>query len=591
MKKHTLSILLILSLLLSLLAGCGEDKPEPAGPLFAERGQVERAPLGTLQPARDAAAVLDAMTLAGQSQTALWEDGALRPESGRSLEISAPAPDDTVITDGSYLYLLDSYGLVIFSAAGADSQLLSYTRVPRESAGWSERLYLDGDRVAVLYSVSDYGTDSEGAWYDDAEVRIVIFDTADKKAPKKLAETAVEGAWVDSRLVDGTLLLVTQRNLLSLPETGEPLLPRIRENGETLTLQPGDIYLCPDPTRKAITVAAAIRLADGRVADALGFTDGTEAVCGAGSTLYLTRTRWDETASDPYREEPYDVVDYATTARTEIKRLRLDGGLSLDGGCVIDGALPDPAALDLSGGRLRAATETDHRSFSAYTDPKHGWTNYEGRSHTNSSQLCVLDDALQLTGSLTGLNGEQGVSSCRFLGDLAWITAPDGEALYTASLADPAAPAMGASLPARGEPLLLRAFGEGRVLGLAPAENGWELVMYDVTDPAAPRELDSLTLDDPAPAGDPTARGVLFADPASGLVGLPAAGDDGNVYLLVRWTGEKWKQKGAFALEYVPANARGLLLNGLLYICSPGEVYVTDPDQMRVLATVSNAVG
>ena len=34
-----------------------------------------------------------------------------------------------------------------------------------------------------------------------------------------------------------------------------------------------------------------------------------------------------------------------------------------------------------------------------------------------------------------------------------------------------------------------------------------------------------------------------------------------------------------------------MLLNGLLYLCGPGEVYVTDPDSLEILASVSNAVG
>ena len=40
-----------------------------------------------------------------------------------------------------------------------------------------------------------------------------------------------------------------------------------------------------------------------------------------------------------------------------------------------------------------------------------------------------------------------------------------------------------------------------------------------------------------------------------------------------------------------PGDARGLLLNGCLYLCDPAQVSVTDPEGMKVLATVSNAVG
>ena len=44
-------------------------------------------------------------------------------------------------------------------------------------------------------------------------------------------------------------------------------------------------------------------------------------------------------------------------------------------------------------------------------------------------------------------------------------------------------------------------------------------------------------------------------------------------------------------LDDLDLAGRGLLLNGLLYLCSPGEVDVTDPETMKILTTVSNAVG
>ena len=586
MKYRLICIALLLCVLLSACGG----KPEASGEaLFAERGSVERQPLGDLAPAGTAETLLTALSDLGETPVPDWEDEAEAAPRLRLAEDAAGA--DALVTDGSYIYMLDSYGLIVCSAAGAASEILSYTKVDRGGSAWSERLFLEGDRLAAVSAVSEVSEDGE-VLFDSAETRVILLDVSDKGAPSVLAEAAVEGALLDACLLDGYLCLVAQRTLTALPEKAEDLLPRLRENDKELRLKAGDVYVSAEPAHTALTVAASVRMTDGRFADALAFTDGVDAVYPAGDALWLSRTLWSDAASAPYKEEPYTVVDYSSEARTELRRLRLEKGLfRLDGGCVLEGVLPDAGALAADAAGISLFTRKDSRGFSAYTDPNHGWTNYELRRLDRSAALSLLDGEGNAVGALTALGGEESAGACRFVGGLAWMTAGDAAAVYTADLSDPKHPKTTGSLPCEGETLLLRAFGEGRVLGLAPAENGWELVMYDVTDPAPPRELDSRTLDDPAPAGDPTARGVLFADPASGLVGLPAAGDDGNVYLLVRWTGEKWKQKGAFALEYVPANARGLLLNGLLYICSPGEVYVTDPDQMRVLATVSNAVG
>ena len=589
--KKLICLLLALCLLAGLFTACGGD--EKGAPLFAERGEVKRAPLGGLGPAADADAVLEALTAAGQSHSPDWDDASERAVPGVRLEVARAANGDTVVTDGDYIYMLDSYGLVIFSAAGRESEILSYTRVEREGAGWSERLCVARDRVAVVSTVSDSGLDADGAWHDEAQVRVTLLDTADKRKPQKLADASVEGSLVEARLVDETLCLVTQRTLLTLPAKGKLLLPELYENGKALPLQAGEVYLSQNPGKAAFTVVAAVRLSDGRIADALAFTDGVEAVCGEGPEFYMSRTFWEESASAPRKEAPYTVTDYTTMARTEIKHLRFDGSLKLAGGCVLAGALPDPGAMSLQDGRLCLELETDERSFSAYTDETHGWTNYEQHSHSRSSQLTLLDAELQAVSALNGLGGEQGVSACRFLGSLAWMSTAGTDALFTADLSDPSSPAMNESLPGQGENLVLQPFGEGLVLGLAaPTEEaGWRLVMFDLSDPADPKVTDSLSLKNWIPAAELSDTAAFFTDPANCLIGFPAVGKNGIEYLLVRWTGSALKEKGAFTLEYVPAGTRGLLLNGLLYLCSPGEVYVADPETMKILATVSNAVG
>ena len=240
--------------------------------------------------------------------------------------------------------------------------------------------------------------------------------------------------------------------------------------------------------------------------------------------------------------------------------------------------------MDVRNGQLRVAARVDERSFSVYTDEAHGWTNRE------ENQLVILDGELNVVGALARLGGEAGVTDCGFLRASAWITAKD--TLAVVDLSDPVEPKISQSFAAAGETLLLRELGGNCVAVLSlPASGGkLRLTAYDLTDPAAPRQLDSLELD-AAPAGDLTQPGALFADAASGLLGWPAAGKDRTEYRLVRWNGTKFENKGSLAPDYVPGDARGLLLNGCLYLCDPAQVSVTDPEGMKVLATVSNAVG
>lgn len=588
--KKTVSLLLALLLLASVLSACGKDDPT-AAPLYAERGDAGRSALGNMTPAADANTVLAALTAAGQSASTHWQPEDLDPDgAGPRLTVSGDASGDTVVTDGTNIFMLDSYGLVTVSAAGEGSAVRAYTKVVRDSDRWGERLYLWKDRVAIVWTALRYS--AEDGWVDLTETRALVFSVTDPVKPEQISSLRVDGSLVDACLLDGTLCLVTEKTMLTLPESDKAgtALPRLSENDESFSLRPGDVYLCPDPAKPALTVVAAIRLEDGRFADALAFTDGTEAVCADGKDLYLARTFWSETASAPRKEAPYSVVDYSTAAQTEIKRLRLEGGLSLNEGCVLYGALSDPDAMAVVNGQLRVATDVDERSFSVYTDEKHGWSNYEGGTHVKDSQLAVLDGDLNAVGALAKLGGEQGIADCRFLRSTGWITA--GETLSAVDFSNPADPKVCGSFPTSGDILVLREMGQNCVLALSlPGPEGkLRLTAYDLSDPAAPKEADSLELDE-LPAGDLTARGALFADAASGWIGWPAAEEDGSAFRLVHWTGSKLKDEGTVSLDYVPDNARGLLLNGLLYICSPGQVCVTDPENGKVLTTVSNAVG
>ena len=589
--KKTICLVTLLCLLLAMLSACGGDEPAAVGPIYAERGEVKREPLGNLSPAADASGILNALAAVGQSASARWQpDYVETPKVGPRLNVNAETGGETAVTDGACIYMVDGYGLISVSAAGTASEMRAYTKIERVEEHWGDCLYLWKNQLAVVWTALKY--ESDGSWQGDVETKIMLFSVADPAAPKQLSEFSVDGSLVGACLLDGTLCVVTQKNLPSLPQAdkAETILPQLHENGKTFTLQPGEIYLSDNPAKTALTVAAAIRLEDGHFADALAFTDGTDAVRAEGQELYLARTRWSEEASAPRTDASYTVVDYSAAAETEIKHLRLDGYLSLVDGCVLYGGLSDPGAMDIWNGQLRIATEVEERSFSVYTDAAHGWTNCEEKSRVTDSQFTILDEKLAVRGALARLGGEGGVAACAFLCSHAWITA--GDTLTAADLTDPAEPKLCGSFAAAGETLLLRELGNGCVLAFSiPAAGGkTRLSVYDLSDPANPKQLDSKELD-AAPVGDLTAPGALFADAASGLIGWPAAGKDKTEYRLVHWTGSKLADKGSVAPEFVSDDARALLLNGLVYLCSPASVSVIDPEAMKIVTTVSNAVG
>ena len=654
--KRVLPILIVLSLLAALLAGCNAaPKPtEPTGaateapapePPTATVPQVPAtgetpAPTGTagtapgttelptelpgephtvelsqpepIRPAQGPEEITRSLASAGSRQfqypaddAPAWEQGETAPEqdpgegapTGTNVQVAGVDEGDTVKTDGDYIYMLDAYGLVIVSCAGKDSEIVSYTKVDYQGqgSGWAEKLYLWEDRVVVLYSMSDFGTDPEGAWYDVTQVRAAVFDVSNRARPKLRYDTAVDGTYLASQLVDGTLCLVTQKYLWSVPDPEDDFLPCVEVKGKTRSLKPEDVYICPNPNSTSFTIAAAISLETGKVTGSLAFTDGTSTVYMDREGLYLARSVWSEGQSEPYQEGNYTVVDYLGRAQTEIKHLRLEeGALRLETSCLIEGSLLNQFALDGKDGYLRAASTEAVTDYSTYTDEAHGWVNYQSRDHRQTNRITVLDQNLQVVGTLEGLAPDERIYACRFLGDLAYVvTFRETDPVLTVDLSDPANPTLAGQLELPGVSMYLQGFGPDRLFGFGSAveEPGLLLNLFDVSDPANVKLADQRIVGDYQWSVALYDHRAILADAASGLIGFPGTGEKGTDYAVFRIQKDSIQPLGAFALEYLPDDARGLLIGGLLYVCSPGVTYVADPERLEVLTTVSNAVG
>ena len=120
--KKFICLLTALALLVCTLAGCGTE--EDARPLYADQGKAQRGELTGVTPASDAAAILDCLAQAGQIDDLGRETVTARDNQTPGKELSVPEPNrSVVVNDGAYIYMLDSYGLIVVSAASASLYL------------------------------------------------------------------------------------------------------------------------------------------------------------------------------------------------------------------------------------------------------------------------------------------------------------------------------------------------------------------------------------------------------------------------------------------------------------------------------------
>lgn len=622
-----IAVLLLLALLLTACGGDpgqtetdagGKDPVQTAKPVPEGQPEPELQELAPIEPAgsyQDVAERLVGDLLRLEQRTVPEDDPRDIPIEDQSAELDGSGDagetvldpgmeqSDLVKTDGRYIYCLDSYGLTIVSADGADSRILSCTHVDRTGSGagtgWMDGLYVFGERVAVVYSLSDYGTDENGRWYDIASTHIAILDVSDRSAPELVTDVAVDGSCLESRLVGGKLNLVTNVRLWNLGlEVEDPadLVPCLWSSGKRKPLDPEKIYLCPNPGSASFTLASVVDLESGEVCGALAFTGASDAACMDGEGMYLARTVYNDAESEPFREEPYRVVSCATRVQTEIKRVTrgADGALSFAGSALISGSLLSPSSLDVQDGCVRAATRAADRRFAAFTDENHGWTNYEIYDAPSSCAVTVLDRELNLTGRIEDLASGRSMRTCRFLGGVAClIPEENGEAVVAVDLSDPAAPALTDAPANSGSDALMQLYAPGLLfsLSLPKDEFGLQLSMYDVSSPGKIAFLNGRVVSEFFDSQALRSRRSLVLLPEQGLIAFPVDGGGKANYAVFSFDGAKLAQKGTLALEYLPDNARGLLIDGKLYICSSGATYVVDASTLELLASVTNAEG
>ena len=623
MKKLVLPLTGLLLCLCVLLVACGKVLSQGLGDARATRaGQLTPASsyedvLSRLLSARggrepgssalrndlafDGAAVPEASLteapMAEDTQYSAAADSAPGADFSTASQVEGVDEADIVRTDGQYIYAASGSQLRIYEAAGAESRLVGRAELSgRDSDGSREisELYLSGSTLAVL--CSDYRWDEETGSSARTSVQLLdISDPADVRFGECLGQ---DGYYHDSRLSDGVLYLISDDYRWDYAEDDAPerYIPALYTNEASALPEPGCILL-PEtlPEGAGYTVVSAIDVAAGRRLDSYTVLDSVSTVYMSKTSLYLCADRYAETESAPRTEHQYTVVDYSSGAATGITAFDLAGGLALRASGELPGRLLNQSSLDEKDGYLRLAVTENTDQWSVYTDPAYDFVNYRWGEGQQSSSLYILDGALNIVGSLTGLGQNEQIYSVRFDGDLCYfVTFRQTDPLFAADLSDPARPVILSALKLPGFSSYLHVYGDGLLFGLgqwADEETGFaqalKLAMYDSSDPAELRELDVLLLEDCWYSPALYDHKALLILPEQNRIGFAADTE----YLVFAYQDGVFVQLAALPLPEELSDIyhlRGLLIRGDLYLVSDWGLQVYDGDAFRLLQELAD---
>jgi len=417
---------------------------------------------------------------------------------------------DIVKTDGKYIYILRNNELIIVGA-GEKTEVLSYYKVFPEGDGFTDSLYIKGDKaivVATIYrksqqqtndtssetdfgspineiinSITDFiGNNGKTEYVDTTKTysAVYVIDISDRKKPVEISSTFIEGDLLDSRENNGKIYLVANKYLAWYSWSNPDLfniLPSYIENGTEKTAEASEIAYLPyisDPSSQIMSVAI-INCENGEIADSMS-------VLGTGTNIYMTSENLYIIGSAWYGIRGTTVAKYSVSDTINY---------------VASVQVPGYASTDFSyneyNGKFRIATTSyDYSEYSKETN-----------------NVYVYDENLTEIGKITGLAEGESIKSVRFMNDIAYVvTFRQVDPLFVIDLSENTPKVLG-ELKVPGFSTYLHPVSDGLLLGIGNEtkdnaytdENGeyhyystyisgMKISLFDVSDPMNPTEVD-----------------------------------------------------------------------------------------------------
>jgi uncharacterized secreted protein with C-terminal beta-propeller domain len=178
---------------------------------------------------------------------------------------------------------------------------------------------------------------------------------------------------------------------------------------------------------------------------------------------------------------------------TDVFRFRIsDAKVTEDGVGSVPGYILNQFSMDESDGYFRIATTVGD-----------AWRNDK---YTSMNGVYVLDGSMKVVGKVEGLASRETIKSVRFIGSKAYmVTFRTTDPLFVLDLSVPTAPKVSGELKIPGYSEYLHPYADGMLLGFgkdAVVQGemayylGMKFSMFDVSDPANPREIAKFALGD-----------------------------------------------------------------------------------------------
>jgi uncharacterized secreted protein with C-terminal beta-propeller domain len=458
---------------------------------------------------------------------------------------------DIVKTDGRHIYHVSCRQTGAASACRnelrifkswpiSDARLLGRYEIPmRSTAPHVQQIYLYRDSIAVIL----------GEHFDGPATRVLLLDVEKPSAPRLAREFAVDGTFVDSRLIGSRLYLATTTPGLQIPPAMmtdvQALIARIPDDEIRSSTMSADAILSEledkwahvirDPKLpRAREWLSGNREASGPI---YGCSDVVVDPANQGQSL-LNLSQIDLASSDPVTGA--GVAGYSAQSKVYASEAAF---------YVADPIAPSTAgwssassirSFDLSkGGKPRFASRAMVRGhlLNQFSMSEHaGHLRVATSDHWASNNVYVLDtagDELRIVGSVENIARNERIFAVRMMGPKGYVvTFRRTDPLFTLDLSDPKNPRVVGELHVQGFSNYLHPLDDDHLLAIGQDADasgrtlGFHLQIFDVRDPSRPTRTHHQKLEAASASIAQNDHHAFMFEPSTKTLALPWQGQN-----------------------------------------------------------------
>ena len=392
---------------------------------------------------------------------------------------------DVIKTDGKFLYVANQGDKRVSIVDAMSSELTVLSQIEIDDNHSLTEIYLSGDKLIITggyYENEKYYTDDTAITYGcykpfNSDTFVKVYDISDRNNPELITEYSQQGGYKNSRMIGDKLYCISTYYVNVYNNNYRNYcIPETTVNGVCDKISADCISVIEESNSSSYAVITTLDINE-KEPESEAVLGDCEELYASAKGLFLSETDYENSQeyTKIYRFEYTDTgVDYKCMGK-------------------VPGYINDQFSMSYDGEYFRIATTQNNVTIfgDAVT------MSVDDRANN----LYMLNNNMQVVGSLQNLAKGETIQSARFIGDMAYVvTFRQTDPLFVIDLSDPTSPTVLGELKITGFSEYLHPISDTVLLGVGQdgTEDGTngdcKVSLFDISDPLNPTESSKITV-------------------------------------------------------------------------------------------------